>query len=123
MVKKWQRIEESSGNPLASQFFVPVGRGADLGTTAITKIFHGQNHFLCSTKMKLVHNLGDMDEVIAIELNENVDISDEYLTLCNILRSFKVKGTPVILSVKKTNTPGTYRFFMRKQWRNTWLTY
>jgi hypothetical protein len=25
MVKKWQNIEESSGNPLASQLFVPVG--------------------------------------------------------------------------------------------------
>jgi hypothetical protein len=40
MVKKWQRIQESSGNPLGNQYFVPVGRGADLGTTAMTKIFH-----------------------------------------------------------------------------------
>jgi hypothetical protein len=54
MVKKWQRIEDSSGNPLANQYFVPVVRGGDLGTTAMTKIFHGQNHFLRSTKMKLV---------------------------------------------------------------------
>jgi hypothetical protein len=94
MVKKWQRIEESSGNPLANQYFVPIGRGADLGTTAVTKIFHGQNHFLRSTKMKLVHNLGDMDEVLDLGLSEHVDISDEYLTLHNILRSFKVKNTP-----------------------------
>jgi hypothetical protein len=64
MVKKWQRIEESSGNPLARQLFVPVGRGADLGTTTMTKIFHRQNQFLRSTKMKLVHTLGDMDEVL-----------------------------------------------------------
>jgi hypothetical protein len=110
MVKKWQSIEESSGNPLASQYFVPIGRGADLGTTAMTKIFHGQNHFLRSTNMKLVHNLGNMDEVLDLKLREHVDISDEYLTLRNILRSFKVKNTPVILSVEKTNTPGTYRF-------------
>jgi hypothetical protein len=110
MVKKWQRIEESSGNPLASQYFVPIGRGADLFTTAMTKIFHGQNHFLRSTKMKLVHNLGDMDEVLDLELSEHVDISDEYLTLRNILRSFKVKNTPVIQSIENTNTPGTYRF-------------
>jgi hypothetical protein len=60
--------------------------------------------------MKLVHNLGDMDEVLDLELSEHVDISDEYLTLRNILRSFKVKNTPVIRSVEKTNTPGTYRF-------------
>jgi hypothetical protein len=32
----------------------------------MTKIFHGQNHFLRSTKMKLVHNMGDMDEVLDI---------------------------------------------------------
>jgi hypothetical protein len=74
MIKKWQRIEESSGNPLANQNFFPVGRGVDLGTTAMTKIFHGQNHFLHSTKMKLVHNLGDMDEVLYLELSEHVDI-------------------------------------------------
>jgi hypothetical protein len=76
----------------------------------MTKIFHGQNHFLRSTKMKLVHNLGDMDEVLDLELSEHVAISDEYLTLRNMLRSFKVKNMPVILSVEKTNTPGTYRF-------------
>jgi hypothetical protein len=60
--------------------------------------------------MKLLHNLGDVDEVLDLELNEHVDISDEYLTLCNILRSFKVKGNPVILSVEKTNTLRNYRF-------------
>jgi hypothetical protein len=76
----------------------------------MTKIFHGQNQFLRSTKKKLVHNLGDMDEVINLELNEHLDISDEYLTLRSILRSFKVKRNPGILSVKNTNTPGTYRF-------------
>jgi hypothetical protein len=76
----------------------------------MTNIFHGQNQFLRSTKMKLVHNLGDMDEVLDLELKEHVDISDEYLTLRSILRTFKVKGTPVILSVDNTNTRGTYRF-------------
>jgi hypothetical protein len=60
--------------------------------------------------MKLVHNLGDMDEVLDLELNEHVDISDEYLTLRKNSRSFKVKETLVILSVENTNTPGTYRF-------------
>jgi hypothetical protein len=109
MVKKWQHIEELSGNHLAKQYFVPVGRGDDLGTTAMTKIFHGRNHFLRSTQMKLVHNLGDMDEVLDLELSEHVDLSDEYLTLRYILRSFKFKNTPVIRSVEKTNTLGTYR--------------
>jgi hypothetical protein len=58
--------------------------------------------------MILVHNLGDMDEVLDLKLSEHVDISDEYLTLRNILRSFKVKNTPIIRSVEKTNMPGTY---------------
>jgi hypothetical protein len=80
----------------------------------MTKIFHGQNQFLCSTKMKLVHNVGDMDDVLDLELNEHIDISDEYLTLQNILRRFKVKGKPVIISVEKTNTLGTYRFLYEK---------
>jgi hypothetical protein len=62
--------------------------------------------------MKLVHNLGDMDEVFDLELNEHVDISDEYLTLRNVLRSFKVNRNPVILSVEKTNTPGNLSFFI-----------
>jgi hypothetical protein len=59
--------------------------------------------------MKLVHNLGDMDEVLDLELSEHVDISEEHLTLRNILRSFKVKNTSVIRSVEKINTLGTYR--------------
>jgi hypothetical protein len=78
----------------------------------MTKSSHRHNQFLRSTKMKLVHNLGDMDEVLNLDLNEHLDISDEYLTLSNILRSFKVKGSPVILSVEKTNTLGTCRFFI-----------
>jgi hypothetical protein len=51
-----------------------------------------------------------MDEVLDLLLSEHVDISYKYLTLRNILRSFKVKNTPVIRSVEKINTPGTYRF-------------
>jgi hypothetical protein len=55
--------------------FVPLGLGADLGTISMTKIFHGQNQFLRTTKMKLVQNLGDMDKVLDLELNEHIDIS------------------------------------------------
>jgi hypothetical protein len=108
MVQKWQR--KSRDNPLGSHFFIPVGRGANLGTTAMTKIFHGQNHSLQTAKMKVVHNLGNMYEVLVLKLNEHVNISDEYLTLRNILRSFNLKGTPVMLLVEKTKTMDTYRF-------------
>jgi hypothetical protein len=58
--------------------------------------------------MKLVHNLGEMDEGPDIDLNDHVDISHEYRTLRNILRSFRVKNNQVILMVEKTNTIGTY---------------
>jgi hypothetical protein len=61
MVQQWQLIEEESGNPLGGQYFVPVGSRADLGTNVMTNIFHKQNQFLRTTKMKLVHNLGEMD--------------------------------------------------------------
>jgi hypothetical protein len=110
MVQQWQRTEEESGNPLGGQYFVPVGRGADLGTNTMTNIFHKQNQFLRKTKMKLVHNLGEMDEGLDIDLNDHVDIPHENITLHNILRSFQVKNNQVILMVDKTNTIGTYRF-------------
>jgi hypothetical protein len=73
MVQKWQRIEEERDNPLGGQYFVPVGRRSDLGTNAITNIFHKQNQFLRTTKMKLVHKLGEMDEGFDIDLNDHAD--------------------------------------------------
>jgi hypothetical protein len=60
--------------------------------------------------MKLVHNLGEMDEGLDIDLNDYVGIPHEYRTLGNILRSFQVKNNQVILIVEKTNTISTYRF-------------
>jgi hypothetical protein len=35
-----------------------------------------------------------MDEILSLDLNENVDLDPEYLTLRNILQSFKVRGNP-----------------------------
>jgi hypothetical protein len=55
--------------------------------------------------MKLVHNLGEMDEVLAIDLHAHVDIPHEYRTLRNILRSFRVKDNQVIIKVKKQAQP------------------
>jgi hypothetical protein len=60
--------------------------------------------------MQLVHNLNDMDEIISLDLNEHVDINPEYLTLRNILRSFKMRGNPVIQSIEWTAETGTYKF-------------
>jgi HD superfamily phosphohydrolase YqeK len=55
--------------------------------------------------MQLVHNLGEMDKVLDIELNEHVDIPHEYMTLCNIQRSFRVKDNQVINAVGKKTCP------------------
>jgi hypothetical protein len=107
MVQQCQGIEEESGNPLGGQYFVPVRRGEDLGTPDMTHIFDNQNEFLPTMKMKLVHNLGEMDEVLDIELIEHVDTPRGYRTLRNILHSFQVKDNQAIFMVEKTNTVGT----------------
>jgi hypothetical protein len=121
MVQQWQRIEKDSGNPLGGQYFIPVGRGVDLGTNAMTNIFHKQNQFLRTTKMKLVHNLGEMDEGLDIALNDNGDTPHEYRTLGNILRSFRVRNNQVIVMVEKSNIIGTYQFLYHENIEKTWL--
>jgi hypothetical protein len=65
---------------------------------------------LRTTKMKLVHNLGEMDEVLYLDLNDHIDIPHDYRTLRNILRSFRVKNNQVIIMMEKTNKIGTYQF-------------
>jgi hypothetical protein len=57
--------------------------------------------------MQLVHNLNDMDEILSLDLHEHVDLDQEYLTLRNILRSFKVRGNPVIQYIERTAESGT----------------
>jgi hypothetical protein len=63
---------------VGGQYFVPVGRGVGLGTPEMTNIFHKQNQLLRTTKMKLVHNLGEMEGLLDIELNEHIDIPHGY---------------------------------------------
>jgi hypothetical protein len=105
VVQPWHRIKEERGNPLGGQYF-----GADLWTNTMTNIFHKQNQFLRASKMKLVHNLEEMDEGLDIDLNAHVDIPPGYRMLRNILRSFWVKNNQVILMVERKNMTGTYRF-------------
>jgi hypothetical protein len=85
LVRKWQNMDEESGNPLGTQYLVPVGRGANLGSEVMRNLFLRQNQFLRNTKMQLVHNSNDMDEIISLDLSEHVDIDPEYLTVRNIL--------------------------------------
>jgi hypothetical protein len=100
LVRKWQNLDKESGNPLGTQYLVPVGRGANLGSEVMRNLFLRQNQFLRNTKMQLVHNLNDMDEILSLDLHEHFDLDPEYLTLGNILRSFKVRGNPVIQSIE-----------------------
>jgi hypothetical protein len=108
MVQQWQRTEEDIDNHLGEKYFVPVGRGADLGNNAMANNFNNQNQFLRTTKVKLVHNLGEMDEGLDIDLNDHVDTPHEYRRLRNTLRIFWANNNQVILVVEKTNTIGTY---------------
>jgi hypothetical protein len=109
LVMKWQHLDEESGNPLETQYLVPVGRGANLGSEVMRNLFLRQNQFLRNTKMQLFNNLNDMDEILSVDLNEHVDLDLEYLTLRNIIRSFKVRGNPVIQSIERAAESGTYK--------------
>jgi hypothetical protein len=109
MVRKWQNLDKESGNPLGTQYLVPVGSGENLGSEVMWNLFLRQNQFLRNTKMQIVHNLNDMDEILSLDLNEHVDLDPEYLTLRNILRSFNLRGNPVIQYIKRTAESGTYK--------------
>jgi hypothetical protein len=109
LVRKWQNLDEESDNPLGTQYVMPVGRGANVGSGVIRSLFLRKNQFLPNTEMQIVHNLNDMDEILSLDLNEHVDLDPEYLTLINILRSFKVWGNPVIQSIERTVESGTYK--------------
>jgi hypothetical protein len=74
LVWKWQNLDEENGNPLGKQNLVHVGRVANLGSEVMRNLFLRQNQFLRNTKMQLVHNLNDMDEILSLDLNEHVDI-------------------------------------------------
>jgi hypothetical protein len=90
LVRKCQNLDKESGYPLGIQYLVPVGLGANLGSEVMQNIFLRQNQFFRNTEMQLVHNLNDMDEILSLDLNEHADFDPEYLTLRNILRSFKL---------------------------------
>jgi hypothetical protein len=106
---EWKKLDEESGNPLGTQYLVPVGRGANLGSEVMRNLFLRQNHFLRNNKMQLVHNLNDIDKILSLDLKEHVDLDPEYLSLSNILRSFKVRGNPVIQSIERAAESGTYK--------------
>jgi hypothetical protein len=46
LVRKWQNLDEESGNPLGTQYLVPVGRGANLGSEVMRNLFLRHNQFL-----------------------------------------------------------------------------
>jgi hypothetical protein len=38
LVRKWQNLDEESGKPLGTQYLVPVGRGANLGSEVMRNL-------------------------------------------------------------------------------------
>jgi hypothetical protein len=91
LARKWQNLDEN-GNPLGTQYLVPVGHGSNLGSEVMWNLFLRQNQFLRNTNMQLVHSLNDMDEILSLDLNEHVDLDLEYLTLRNIYEATRCKA-------------------------------
>jgi hypothetical protein len=50
LVRKWQNLDEESGNYLGTQYLVPVGHDANLGSEVMRNLFLRQNQFLQNTK-------------------------------------------------------------------------
>jgi hypothetical protein len=50
MASKWQNLDEESGNPLALQYLVTVGCGANLGSAVMRSLFHQQNQIIRNAK-------------------------------------------------------------------------
>jgi hypothetical protein len=67
LVLKWQNLDEENGKLLGTQYLVPVGRGANLGSEVMQNLFLRHTQFLRNAKMQLVHNLNDMDEITFYE--------------------------------------------------------
>jgi hypothetical protein len=53
----------------------------NLGSEVMRNLFLRHKQSLQNTKIQLVHNLNDMDEILSLDLNEHVDLNPEYLTL------------------------------------------
>jgi hypothetical protein len=53
IVRKWQNVDDESGNPLVQQYLVPVGKGANVGSAMMRSLFHRQNQFIRETKYSL----------------------------------------------------------------------
>jgi hypothetical protein len=66
-----EKNDEESDNPLVAQYVVPVGRGANLGSEVMWNLFLQHNQLLQNTRMQIVHNLNDMDEIISLEIIMN----------------------------------------------------
>jgi hypothetical protein len=45
LFRKWQDLDEESGNPLGTQYLAPVGRGANLRSEVMRNLFLRQNQF------------------------------------------------------------------------------
>jgi hypothetical protein len=51
LVRKLQNLNPKKGNPLGTQYVVPVGCGTNLVSEAMQDLFLHQNQFLRNTKM------------------------------------------------------------------------
>jgi hypothetical protein len=115
MAEKWQKINAKNGGTLFGKTFIPFVKEGDMGNTIMTNVIQQQQKILAETKQRIVYNLIDVDEIIEISLGEDVDMDPAGITLRDILYNHQDKeGNPLIDSIEKTSTGGTYRFLFQQ---------
>jgi hypothetical protein len=85
VAEKWQRMTAKNGGTLFGKTFIPFGKEGYIGDAAMTKIIQQQNHFLRSTKQRIVQNLKDIDCPIGIVTGIAEDLDAATATLLDII--------------------------------------
>jgi hypothetical protein len=86
-----------------------------MGDAVMTAVFQQQNKYLQEATQRIIKNISHIDESIEIEMNEEEDdeIKDTGITLRhNFLLYLDKQGQPLLESIEKTSTGGTYHFII-----------
>jgi hypothetical protein len=116
MVEKWQKLTAKNGGTLFDKTFIPFGKEGDIGDEVMTNIIQQQNNFLRSTKQRIVQNLNDMYCPINIVSGSVEELDAAIISLRDAFYQYKDgEGKKLINAIEKTNTGGTYRFFLHEK--------
>jgi hypothetical protein len=120
MDEKCQKMTVKNGGILFGKTFIPFGKEGDIGDEVMTNIIQQHNHFLCSTKQRIIQNLNNIDCPIDIVTGSREDLDAATVTLRDSFYQYKGKdGGKLFDAIEKTNTGGTYRFLFRESKKET----